>query len=394
MTHNKSKSRAQGLESSNTSLASNKSPKGQKGGQISAESVSSGSKTMADLLLKQSSKLKSIKKGDTTTGTITKLTPHDMRAAIGGKSEAKIIENDRNNLKMLHSILKVGDKVEVQVINAESDMGYPLVSLRRFVENKLWGSLEILQKEKTSLEVTVTDATRGGFLVNLPDGMQAFLPNSHTSFTRNPGEILGKSLKVAIVELNKAQKKLIVSQKAAGDEHFTEAAKIIKIDQVVSVTVTNITSYGLFVSLELAKDKYVDGFIHQSEVSWEKTTNLEADFRLGQTLEVKVLGFDEETKRVNLSIKQLAQDPFTNLTNDLSPDQALNVTVKGISDAGVLLILLAHESLEVIIPKDKIPPAASYEVGQKLSVTVSEIDLRKRRVIVSPVLLRKTIGYR
>src|SRR3989344_3404159 len=126
---------------------------------------------MADLLDSHKSSFVSIKKGDNVPGTITKLTASEILVDVGAKTEAVVLEKDKNILHALLASLKVGDSVDVSILNPESDQGNPVVSLRRFMDEKVWGVLEKTRNDQVKLDVTVTDITKGGFLVTTPDGV-------------------------------------------------------------------------------------------------------------------------------------------------------------------------------------------------------------------------------
>ena len=111
---------------------------GKKGGQATRSTSSGSATSMAELLAKTATKFRSFKKGEIIEGTITKLTSGEILVDIGAKTEAVVLEKDKTLLRNLLAKLKVGDKITVSVLNPESDMGYPVVSLRRFMENRVW----------------------------------------------------------------------------------------------------------------------------------------------------------------------------------------------------------------------------------------------------------------
>ena len=110
------------------------------------------------------------------------------------------------------------------------------------------------------------------------------------------------------------------------------------------------------------------------------------------SIDAVVTRFDEDSRRVNLSIKRLTKDPFEALMEAYPVDKKISGTVADVSDAGVTVIL--SESVEGFIKKEKIPPTTSYTTGQSITVTVSEVDKRRHKIILVPVLLEKPIGYR
>jgi ribosomal protein S1 len=349
--------------------------------------------TMADLLKSASSKFVNVSKGQVLDGVITKLTSGEILVDIGAKTEALVLEKDKNILRSLLSSLKVGDKVTVSVLNPESDFGNPVVSLRRFNDNNVWEKLEVLKKDKQQLEVLVQEATRGGFLVSSKEGISGFLPNSQASFFENPQSLVGTNIKVLVIELSRPLKKVIFSQKATvGPEEFEKATKSLKRGDKIEVKISNVAPFGIFTSIDLSADALVEGFIHISEIAWEKLSSVPESFKPGEKIEAMILGFDKEAKRVNLSIKNLTKDPFEEKLKAYKPDQKVEGSVSKILSSGVLVTL--SEGIEGFIKKEKIPPTIVFKEGASVNATVVEVDEKRHRVILVPVLTEKPINYR
>ena len=132
--------------------------------------------SMAELMSRQNKAPVVLHRGDSVTGTITKLSKNEILINIEGKSEAIVFEKDPRIVRMLLSILKVGDEVQALVLHAESDSGQPVLTLRRFIEKKLWDRLEKIKKERQTLNVTLTESTKGGYIVATESGLSGFLP--------------------------------------------------------------------------------------------------------------------------------------------------------------------------------------------------------------------------
>lgn len=346
---------------------------------------------MADLMASYKPDVRTLHKGEIIEGTITKLTASEILVDIGAKTEAVVLEKEKSSLRVLLSSLKVGDKVNIQVLNPESDQGNPVVSLRRFMEDRIWGDLEAKKNKKEVIEATVNDSTKGGFLVT-GAGIAGFLPNSQVSFSDNPDDLIGKTIKVAVLEINKQDRRIIFSQKATVNAaDFEEAIKGLSQGQKISAKVTNTAPFGVFVVID-NNGRKVEGFIHQSEISWESSEGQSDSYKKGDVIEAKISGFDKENKRVSLSLKRLTEDPFSQNVKSLSIDSKTTGTVKKVSSIGVTIEL--PNGVEGLIKKEKIPPGTTYVSGDSVEVTVSEIDIDRRRVIVSPVLKEKPIGYR
>lgn len=350
--------------------------------------------SMAELLASYKSPFVTFTKGQLVKGKITKLTSSEILIDVSAKTEAVVLEKDKKILRNLLATLKVGDEVTVSVLNPESDLGHPVVSLRRFIDSIAWEKLAEIQKNKETIEVLVDEITRGGFLVTAEQGLSGFLPNSHISFLQNPQDILGKKIKVFVLELNKPLHKIIFSQKPMIDiKDFEAFIKEFKIGQKISATVANITPFGVFVNLPKNKDnKTVDGLIHISEISWNKVEDITKTAIPGEKIEAIVIGFDKEAKRIDLSIKRITQDPLEETINKYTIDQKVKGIVIKILSIGALLKL--EEGIEGFIRKEKIPPTVNYKEGDEIQATVSQIDKEKHRLILIPILKEKPIGYR
>lgn len=363
--------------------------------------------TMAELMAKHQSSLKSYKKGDTAQGIITKLTSGEILVDIGAKTEAVVLEKDKSILHSLLSGLKVGDSVNVSVLNPESDQGNPVVSLRKFIDGRLWGELEKLKSDEVVLEITVSNVTKGGFLVVTDDGLSGFLPNSQTILNDNPQSFIGKKIKAVVLEINRSLHKIIFSQKAGvADEDFSKSTAQVKTGEVVDVVVSSTTPFGIFVSvkgiegLRPGDTSGLEGFIHLSELSWEKIESAENYFKVGEKIKAQVVGVDKDAKRVNLSIKRMTKDPFEEVSKQYPAEKKVRGVVKQIGSIGIILDLGTHSAssgqlgIEGLIKKDKIPPSSKYLVGDEIEATVNEIDIKRHRIMLSPVLKEKPIGYR
>jgi len=348
--------------------------------------------TMADLMKSAKASFVSLKKGEVIEGIITKLTPQEILVDIGSKTEAVVLEKDRKILKNLLSSLKVGDKVSVSVLNPESDMGNTVVSLRKFIGDKVWDRLSELYKNKKAIKINVNDSTKGGFLVSSDNGISGFLPNSQVSFAETGQELVGKTLDVLILELSRINQKVIFSNKAiSGSDNFDKAIKKLRIDQKISSSISNITPFGIFTSFA-SEDGNVEGFIHISEISWDKISQIPQNFKPGDKIEAMIIGFDKKSSRINLSLKRLVKDPLTEKLEQFTTDKKVSGKVIKVLTTGVLVDL--GDEIEGLIKKEKIPPTITYSVGSSIAATVSEVDKKKHRIILIPVLKEKPIGYR
>jgi small subunit ribosomal protein S1 len=360
-------------------------------------SSSDGNSAMGVLLAKKSAAVSGYKKGDQVKGTITKLTREEILININGKAEAVVLEKERQLLNAILATLKVGDTVTVGVLNPESDSGHSVVSLRRFMEERAWTGLSSLVKNQEQINVMILDVTKGGYLVRLPNGMNGFLPFSHVSPSAATQPAVGKSVAAFVLDLKKEDNRIIVSQKQQLTvEEFALVKKQYKPGQKLQATVAAVTSFGIFLVLPFAtekkEEKMVEGLVHSSQISWEKAGDFSAIFQPGAVVDVIVIGFDDEAKRVDLSIKRLTDDPFQTLVKKYPVDTKVKGKVTRLSGGNVYVLL--DEGIEGVIRKEKVPPTVTYEVDAPISVVVSEIDSKYRTINLVPVLKEKPIGYR
>jgi len=354
--------------------------------------------TMAELLAAQKTSFTSLTKGEILPGVVTKITPSEILVDINAKAEAVVLEKDKKILKALLSTLSVGDKVTVQILNPESEMGFPVVSLRRFLDDKLWKKIIEYKDKKEILEITVTEVVRGGYLVSTNDGISGFLPNSQVSFAfqvesgEEPRNLIGQTLKAIILETDRATHRIIFSQsQAISSEDFEKAIKNLKIGEKVEGIVSNISQFGIFVLISVGESQ-IDGFVHISDISWDKVSDLESMYKIGDQIQASLTEIDKEARRLNLSIKALEEDPFKHKISKFPIDKKIKARIEKISSTGLILDL--EDGIKGLIRKDKIPLNVAYNEGDEIEAVVSAIDEEKRRIILVPALKEKPIGYR
>jgi len=346
--------------------------------------------SMAELMARQTSQFQPLKRGDIVTGTVKKLTPREILLDIGYKSDALVIEYDKQNLENLLSLLKVGDTVKASVISPESEEGFPVLSLRRMLEERVYGALETVFKADSTVKATILEVTRGGYFIETDGGIKGFLPNSQFM----DGKLnQGDTVDVKVIEFDREKKRVIVSQKAT---HYlmniAEIEKVIKRDSVIKGTVTLVTPYGVYLEISPKEGVLIEGFVHISEVSHQRVEGLEGKFTIGDKIDVQVIGVDVENKRVNLSIKRLEKDTFEDVKKKYKVEDTISATVVDVKSKGVTLSV--EEGVSAFISSSKIPTGTEYKKDDKIEVEVTDFDDKKRLIIVSPVLKTKVMTYR
>ncbi len=363
--------------------------------------------TMADLMAANSSQFQPLKKGDMVSGVVKKLTPKEILLDIKGKSDALVIEYDKKNMENLLRLLKVGDTVKASVISAESEEGFPVVSLRRMLDDLIYEQLDKSNTGDGEVMVQITDQGRGGYFAQTTSGIRGFLPNSQVLEEK---DLNGKTIPVKIIELNKQARRVIFSQKAL---HYVTALdqmkKYVKEGEKVKGVISNTSPYGIYVDLIFSKesphpsplpqvgegingDVKIEGFIHISEISHQRVESVGDNHKKGETVEAFVLGVDGENRRVNLSLKKLEKDAFEGIEAALPKGTKVKATVVDSKTRGVTVQL--ENGVQGFIASSKISSGTEYKAGQVIEVEVSDYDSRKRLVVVSPVLKEIPMGYR
>lgn len=349
---------------------------------------------MAELMARADN-FQTLEKGQVVKGTIKKLTPNEILLDIGAKSDALAIEYDRQNLENLLKLLKVGDKVDATVISVESEEGFPVVSLRRTLDDKIYSQFESEYTEGKTVTVKIVDTTRGGYFVESDHGLKGFLPNSQImpSVRDRENSLVGSDIDVKIIEFDRARKRLIFSQKST--VYVTDSGEINKLtpkDSTVEGTVTSVTPYGIYLTISPDKKAKVEGFVHISELSHDRVEDIHELYKEGDSVKAQVKEIDNENRRVNLSVKNLSADQFESVKEKFPLETKLSATVKDVKSRGVTLSL--DDDVAAFIPANKVPTGTTYTEGDSVEVEVADYDLKRRVVVVSPVLKAKFIGYR
>lgn len=350
--------------------------------------------SMEELLAQTGYTLKSFKRGDIVEGRVLSATPRYIRLDIGGKSEAVVHEKEMPYIVDLVKNLKPGDKVMVHVVNTENDRGQTVVSLRKTALHKRWELLDERVKSGETVEVTVRELSRGGFLVDY-QGLRGFIPLSQTDseFARLAERATGRRVQVKVIEVDRDANRLIFSQTGGGvSEKQKEALKQVEIGKSYEAEVTGIAPFGAFVSVKVTFDTALPGLIHISEIAWEKVESAAAYLKVGQTVQVKVIGADPKIGKLTLSLKQLLADPWDDVTKVFSVDQQVTGKVTRMSQYGAFVSLLP--GIEGLIHISRISPGEEPKVGTEIECTIEEINPDKRKVSLSLISHAKPIGYR
>src|SRR3989440_729423 len=271
--------------------------------------------TMEDYLHFEEEAFKTPNHGDIVDGIVVRVDPDEVLVDIGAKAEGVISSKELGIRGDIDSELEPGDQIKVYVLQPENEEGNVVLSLRRARAETTWIVAAEKQSDGTVIDADVREQNKGGLIVNIL-GLRGFLPSSQVAraFAGSLESLVGKRIPVKILEVNRKRNRLIVSQKAAEDEDRArkreELFTRLQTGTVVKGTVSGITSYGAFVDIGGA-----DGLIHISELSWDRVERREDVLKVGETVQVKVIGIDTARRRISLSLKQLSAPPATLVPN-------------------------------------------------------------------------------
>ena len=338
-----------------------------------------------DTLINNSLKNSSVKEKSITTGKIISIENDIVTIDVGLKSEGRIpiSEFSRPGSK---AELEVGDETEVFIENVDNANGETLLSREKAVKQKAWHNLQNSFNENKIVTGVPFNRVKGGMSVDL-DGVVAFLPGSQIEtrqIVKDTKELLNKPLELLILKMDKYRGNIVVSRKAITEnelkEQRSELLKNIKEGSIIEGKVKNITEYGAFIDLG-----GIDGLVHVTDISWTKINNPSEILELNSSIKVKVLKFDEELSRLSLGIKQLTENPWDKVAENIKVKDKINGKVISMNDNNVHLII--NNQYDAVISLNEIswlkkPPHPSkiVNLGDDLEVLVLDIDDDKKRI--------------
>ncbi|GFI52741.1 MULTISPECIES: 30S ribosomal protein S1 [Duncaniella] len=298
-----------------------------------ANGETKGDKTREELTKTYDESLNTVRDKDVIEGTIISLNKREAVVNIGYKSDGIIPMSEFR----YNPDIKVGDTVEVFIENQEDKKGQLILSHRKARAARSWDRInEALEKDEV-IKGYIKCRTKGGMIVDV-FGIEAFLPGSQIDVKpiRDYDIFVGKTMEFKVVKINQEFKNVVVSHKALIEAELEQQKReiIAKLEkgQVLEGSVKNITSYGVFIDLG-----GVDGLIHITDLSWGRVSHPEEVVQLDQKLNVVILDFDDEKKRIALGLKQLQPHPWDALDANLKVGDKVKGRVVVMADYGAFV---------------------------------------------------------
>jgi len=341
---------------------------------------------MDDLLA--TSELKHLKTGDMVDGTVTSVKKHEVWVDMGANGVGVILRREvgTNNLEE-------GQSISASIVDPELDEGYALLSMKRAAKDRGWGELQRLFDEQEIVAVMPYDANRGGLLIEL-EGIRGFLPVSQLSAEHYPrvsdsdkdeiltkiNSLVGKELRVRILDVSRKDNKLIFSEKEAVRDDMQSRLKELKVGDVVEGVVTGVIDFGAFVNVD-----GIEGLVHISEISWERVEDPRKYVKVGENVKAKIIAIDKD--RLSLSIKQMSDDPWLSEVKKFKKGDAVEGKITRITPFGAFVQL--SPSVEALVhvsemsDDESIDPESVFKLNEKKKFKVIDVDTENRKIALS-----------
>jgi small subunit ribosomal protein S1 len=340
------------------------------------------SNNQSDLAQAYENTLSSIKENEVVEGTVISMDKREVIVSIGSKSDGVIPASEFR----YNPDLKVGDKVEVYIESQENKKGQLILSHRQARLNKSWDRVNEALESGEIIKGYIKCRTKGGMIVDI-FGIEAFLPGSQIDVKpiRDYDIFVGKTMEFKVVKINNEFKNVVVSHKALIEAELEAQKKEIishlEKGQVLEGTVKNITNYGAFVDLG-----GVDGLIHINDLSWGRISSPEDVVQLDQKINVVILDFDDEKKRIQLGLKQLSPQPWDTLDTELKEGDKVKGKVVAMTDYGAFIEIapgvegLIHVS-EMSWSQHSYRSAQDFlKVGDEVEAVVLNLNREERKM--------------
>ena len=322
--------------------------------------------------------------GSVVKGTIISIEGDSALIDVGLKSEGRVSLREFSSPGQEHG-LKAGDLVEVYVERMEDRNGEAMLSREKARREEAWVILERAFEAQERVDGTIFGRVKGGFTVDLA-GATAFLPGSQVDIrpVKDVAHLLGISQPFLILKMDRRRGNIVVSRRAVLEESRTEARSELVANlqegQTLQGVVKNITDYGAFVDLG-----GVDGLLHVTDIAWRRINHPSEALTIGQSVDVQVIRFNAETQRISLGMKQLEDDPWSNVDTKYPIESRFSGRVTNITDYGAFVELepgiegLVHVS-EMSWTKKNVHPGKIVSTSQEVEIVVLDVDASKRRI--------------
>ncbi len=343
--------------------------------------------TMDELLAGEN--VKHLAAGEVVEGIVMSVRKHEVLVDLGPLGVGFVPRREIG----FGTKLEEGSAVTASVVDTELDNGYSLLSLRKAAKDRGWDEVQRIIDDNETIEVTTYDANRGGLLIEL-EGVRGFLPVSQLSAEHYPrvgssdkdeilqrlNALVGKTIKVRILDADRKANKLIFSEKEAIKDGLADRFANLKITDTVSGVVTGVVDFGAFVNVE-----GIEGLIHISEISWERVNNPGDYVKVGDNVTAKIIAIDKD--RLSLSLKQLQEDPWMKEVDEFKKGGTVEGTVTRITPFGAFVQI--SPAVEALVHVSELgegeggDPEKVFKLNERKTFKVLEVDKDSRKISLS-----------
>jgi len=328
---------------------------------------------------------KQVSDSELLNGIIVGMTKTDVIVNIGFKSDGLI---SMNEFRDLSGNMNIGDEIEVMVVEKEDKHGHLHLSRKMARATRAWQQIVEFYKTGEIVTGTITSKTKGGLIVDVY-GLETFLPGSQIDVkpVTDYDQYVGKTMDFKVVKINEAIRNAVVSHKALIESDIEQQRSVIigqlEKGQVLEGTVKNVTDFGAFIDLG-----GVDGLLYITDISWGRINHPTEVLENGQKLNVVVLDFDDEKKRISLGLKQLSAHPWDSLSEDIKEGAKVKGKVVNIEDYGAFLEILpgveglVHVS-EITWSSQPINAKEFFKMADEYEAVVVTLDKDERKMSLS-----------
>ena len=340
-----------------------------------------------DALLEQT--LKTLNTGDKVTGTVVGIGNTEVQVELGTKHAGYIPydEVSADPTVKPEDVLKVGDEIEVFVVRVNDQEGTVQLSRKKLEGMKVWDDMAAWAEEKTTVEGTITEENKGGLVANVK-GIRVFIPASQSGIAKG-GDMaaeVGKTVQLKITEVNRARRRVIGSIRAVNaEERKANREKIwaeIEEGKKYQGVVKSLTSYGAFVDIG-----GVDGMVHVSELSWNRIKNPAEVVKVGDEIEVFVISFDPEKKKISLGYKTAEMNPWNQFMTNYQVGDVVDAKIAKLMTFGAFAEIIPGVDglihISQIADKRIGKPEDVLAEGQEVQVKITDIDAENKRISLS-----------
>ncbi len=360
-----------------------------------AKKIQKKDSAMSKYLTDQDLHIKELKVGDMIEGVVVSSTHKEILVDVGAKSEGIITGIELSEADKSYKSIQPGEKITAKIAQIENAQGYIVLSLKKAEKDKKWQDAEEALDEGLVIDAVVIEYNKGGLLCDSL-GLRGFIPLSHLDRVHFANDVAkfaagseaelkeslkilsGKTLRVKVIELDKEKNRFVLSEKDALSTYSEESRKKrlseIEIGSSVEGIVTGIMPFGIFVDLD-----GVEGLVHISEIAWEKVSHPSNYFKVGQKIEVMVLGVDDDSNKLALSVKKLTPNPWEHVEEKYPVGTKVKGVVSKIVPFGAFVTL--EKGLDGLIHISE--AEAPLEEGDKVSAIVIQVDGSNQKLALS-----------